>query len=43
MPQEQEPRSDMHRARRGRNLALMLVLLALVAVFYVVTLVRMGD
>ena len=33
----------MHRARRGRNLALMLVLLALVAVFYVVTLVRMGD
>ena len=33
----------MHRARRGRNLALIAVLLALVAVFYVVTLVRMSD
>ena len=43
MAQDDEARSNMHRARRGRNLALMAVLLALVAVFYVVTLVRMGD
>ena len=41
---EQRPgQSDMHRARRGRNIALLVILVALVALFYVITIVRMGD
>ena len=43
MADEPGGRSEMHRARRGRNLALLAVLLALVVLFYAVTLVRMGD
>ncbi len=35
--------SDRHRRQRGKNIALLVVLLALVGIFYVVTLVRMGG
>jgi len=35
------PVSDMHRRRRGRNLALAGVLLAFVVLFFVVTLVKL--
>ncbi len=34
---------DRHRRQRGKNIALLVVLLALVGIFYVVTLVRMGG
>lgn len=43
MADERPGRSEMHRARRGRNIALLVVLLALVALFYLITIVRMGD
>lgn len=33
---------DRQRQRRGKNLALLAVLLGLVALFYVMTLVKMG-
>jgi hypothetical protein len=35
------PQSDMHRQRRGRNYALGGFLLALVVIFFVVTIVKM--
>ncbi|MGE0651448.1 MAG: hypothetical protein AB7P12_06835 [Alphaproteobacteria bacterium] len=35
--------SDMHRRRRGRNLALLVVLGALVVLFYVITIVKMSG
>lgn len=35
-------RSDMHRRRRGRNIALAAVIFALAALFYVMSIVRMG-
>ncbi len=35
--------SDRHRRQRGKNIALLVVLLALVGIFYAVTLVRMGG
>jgi hypothetical protein len=35
--------SELHRLRRGRNLAILAVLLGLVALFYVLTIVRMGG
>ncbi len=35
--------SEYHRQRRGRNLALLAVLAALVVLFYVITIVRMGG
>jgi hypothetical protein len=35
------PQSDMHRQRRGRNYALGAFLLALVIIFFVVTIVKM--
>jgi hypothetical protein len=35
--------SDQHRRRWSKNLALLIVLAGLVALFYVVTLVRMGG
>ena len=39
-PEEQE---QLKRARRGRNIALGLVLLGFVALFYFIALVRIGD
>ncbi len=35
--------SERHRRQRGKNIALLVVLLALVGMFYAVTLVRMGS
>ena len=35
--------SEMHRRRRGRNIALSLVLGALVGLFYVITIVKMSG
>ncbi len=37
------PISEQHRQRRGRNLALAGMLLALVALFFAITLVKMGG
>jgi hypothetical protein len=34
---------DRERARRARNRALLVVLVALVALFYAITIVRMGG
>ncbi len=39
-PEEQE---QLKRARKSRNLALALVLLGFVVLFYAITIVRMGD
>ena len=36
------PITDHHRQRRGRNFALAGVLFALVALFFIITLVKMG-
>lgn len=35
--------TDLQRKRRGRNIALGLVLAGLVALFYVITIVKMGS
>ena len=35
--------SEQHRRRRGKNIALLAVLLGMVALFYVITVVRMGG
>lgn len=35
--------SDQHRRQRGKNIALVAVLLGLVGLFYVITIVRMGG
>jgi len=35
--------SEQHQRQRRKNLALLVVLLALVGIFYAVTLVRMGG
>jgi hypothetical protein len=35
--------SEMHRRRRGRNIALSVVLGALVVLFYVITIVKMSG
>jgi len=35
--------TEFKRARRGRNLALALVLLGFVALFYAITIVKMTD
>ena len=35
--------SEMHRKRRGRNIALLIVLAGLVVLFYVITIVKMGG
>jgi len=40
---KQQPRNDMHRKQRAKNVALMLALLGLVAIVYLVTIVRMGG
>lgn len=39
-PEEQD---QLKRARRGRNIALALVILAFVALFYAITIVRIGG
>jgi hypothetical protein len=39
-PEEQQ---QLQRARRGRNIALALVLLAFVALFYAITFARLGG
>ena len=39
-PEEQE---RLKKARRGRNIALALVLLGFVALFYAITIVRIGG
>jgi len=36
-------RSDMHRRQRRKNIALALVLAALMLLFYIVAIVRMGG
>ena len=35
--------SDRHQRQRGKNIALLVVLLALVGIFYAVTVVRLGG
>ncbi len=35
--------SEQHRRKRGKNIALLVVLLGLVGLFYLVTIVRMGG
>jgi hypothetical protein len=35
--------SEQHRRKRGKNIALLAVLLGMVALFYVITVVRMGG
>lgn len=35
--------SEMHRKRRGRNIALAVVIFALAALFYVMSIVRMSG
>ncbi|PPR10529.1 MAG: hypothetical protein CFH41_01516 [Alphaproteobacteria bacterium MarineAlpha11_Bin1] len=35
--------SEMHKKRRGRNIALALVIFALVGLFYVMSIVRMSS
>lgn len=35
--------SEVHRRQRGKNIALALVIAALMALFYVVAIVRMGG
>lgn len=44
-PEKKEDRypSDMHRRRRGRNIALGLLLAALAVLFYVVAIVKMSG
>lgn len=39
-PQEEE---EFNRRRKSRNLAIALVLFGFVALFYAITIVRMGD
>ncbi len=35
--------TDIHRRQRGKNLLMFAALLALAAIFFVLTIVRMGD
>lgn len=37
------PLSDLHKRRRTRNIAMLIVLLGLVALFFVMSIVRMGG
>ena len=38
-----KPVSEMHKKRRGRNIVLALVIFALAALFYVMSIVRMSS
>lgn len=40
---EKKPVSDLHRKRRGRNIALACAIFALAALFYVMSIVRMSS
>jgi hypothetical protein len=42
-PTARRGRSEMHRRQRNKNIAVMLALVGMVALFYVLTLVRMGG
>ncbi len=35
--------SETHRRKRGQNIALLVVLFGMVALFYIITVVRMGG
>jgi len=37
------PRDDRHHLQKRKNMALLLVLLALIALFYAITLMKMGG
>jgi len=37
------PHNDRHRAQRRKNIALLLVLLALIGLIYAITMMRMGG
>lgn len=39
---DKKPISDMHRKRRGRNIALVCAIFALAVLFYVMSIVRMS-
>jgi hypothetical protein len=41
--QDEGQSSDMHRRRRGRNIALGLLLAGVVVLFYIVTIVKMSG
>lgn len=43
MDPKRDSDADLQRKRRGRNIALGLVLAALVALFYAITIVKMGG
>ena len=40
---KREPRSDMHRRQRGKNLALFAALVAFIVLVYIVTILRMSG
>lgn len=40
---DKKPISEMHRKRRGRNIALVCAIFALAALFYVMSIVRMSG
>lgn len=41
--EDKKPMSDMHRKRRGRNIALACAIFALAGLFYVLSIVRMSG
>ena len=43
MPTQDDSREEAGRRQRGRNLAILAVLLGFVALIYLITLVRMGG
>ena len=43
MPTQDDSREETSRRQRGRNLAILAVLLGFVALIYLITLVRMGG
>lgn len=40
---QRKPLTDLEKRRRGRNLALLLILVGAVALFYVLSMVRVGS
>ncbi|MFM2128887.1 MAG: hypothetical protein RL477_433 [Pseudomonadota bacterium] len=43
MADDRNDKTDMQRKRRGRNIAMLIALSALVVLFYVLTIVKMGG
>jgi hypothetical protein len=43
MADDRNDSSDMHRKRRGRNIAMLIALAGLVVLFYVITIVKLGG